>query len=338
MFTTLQKHKTVLRAGIVGIALSAMAASSAVAADVRLKFAGTFPLKHFGHEIMENMVEEVNGAGVGVKIKYFPASQLGSGEELVEDVIRGNIDMVQAFIYAQADPRLEIMNLPALVTSFEELQTIYGDPNSKLNTTLKEIMSDLGLVFLSNFGEGLVGIVAKKKPNDYAGFGDKGMNIRVWSSEIAKKTTESLGYRTTTMNWAEVLPALQAGVIDGAICCTPEWAYSTFAVAGVGKYYVPVNTVVETSAIYGSQKTWDKLSQEQSDVIRNASIKASKAIIDKAWERNQGFVGQLKDAGWEILEYSPEQRAALVKHIRENIWPELATVIGQETMDKLTSE
>ncbi len=338
MLTTLRKFKAMVRIGVIGFALSAMSATSAFAGDVRLKFAGTFPVKHFGHEIMENMVEEINGAGVGVKVKYFPASQLGSGEELVEDVIRGNIDMVQAFIYAQADPRLEIMNLPALVTSFEELKTIYGDPDSKLNTTLRGIMADLGLVFLSNFGEGLVGIVAEKKPEDYAGFGDKGMNIRVWSSEIAKKTTESLGYRTTTMNWAEVLPALQAGVIDGAICCTPEWAYSTFAVAGVGKYYVPVNTVVETSAIYGSQKTWEKLSQEQSDVIRNAAIKASKSIIDKAWERNQGFVGQLKEAGWEILDYSPEQRSALVKHIRENIWPDLATVIGKETMDKLTSE
>ena len=323
---------------ISGLALAGLLSSGAFADTVRLKFAGTYPVNHFGHEIVENMVQEIEGADVGIKISYFPASQLGSGEELVEDAIRGNVDMVQAFIYAQTDPRLEIMNLPGLVTSFEELKEVYGNPESKLNTILAEIMGDLGLVYLANTGEGLIGIVANEKPTDHAGFGDKGVNIRVWSSEVAKKTTESLGYRTTTMNWAEVLPALQAGVIDGAICCTPEWAYSTFAAAGIGKYFIPVNTFIEASAFYASKKTWDELSQEQRDVVRAAAEKAANAAIDKSWERNQGFIDQLKEAGWEILEYSPEERAAMVAHIQKNVWPDLAGMVGQDIIDELTAK
>jgi TRAP-type C4-dicarboxylate transport system substrate-binding protein len=229
------------------------------------------------------------------------------------------------------------MNLPGLVTTFDELKAVYGDPESKLNTILGGIMDDLGLVYLANTGEGLVGIVANEKPTDYAGFGDKGMNIRVWSSEVAKKTTESLGYRTTTMNWAEVLPALQSGVIDGAICCTPEWAYSTFAAAGVGKYFIPVNTAIEASSFYASGKSWEKLNQEQRDVIRAAAERAASVAINTSWERNEGFVEQLKEAGWEILEYSPEERAAMVAHIQENVWPELADVVGQDLIDELTA-
>ncbi len=199
-------------------------------------------------------------------------------------------------------------------------------------------MADHGLVYLGNVGEGLIGVVASEKPTDHAGFGDKGVNIRVWSSDIAKKTTESLGYRTTTMNWAEVLPALQSGVIDGAICCTPEWAYTTFAVAGIGKYYIPVNTFIEASAFYASQKTWDKMNEEQRAVVRAAAEKAASAAIDKAWERSQGFIDQMVESGYEILDYSPEERAAMVAHIRENVWPELADVIGQDIMDELTSQ
>ena len=320
---------------VLGTAFALSFSTITLASDIKLKIAGTWPTEHFGHEIMENMVAEIEGAGVGITAKYFPASQLGSGEELVEDAIRGNVDIVQAFIYAQADPRLEIMNLPALVTTFDELKSIYGDPNSNLNNLLREIMSDLGLTQLGLLGEGLVGVVASKKPTDPTGLGDKGMNIRVWSSDVAKKTTESLGYRTTTMNWAEVLPALQAGVIDGAICCTPEWAYSTFAVADVGQYFIPVNTVVEASSIYASSKTWEKMNQEQRDVVMTAGQKAAQAAIDKAWERTDGFIEQLKEAGWEIIDYSDEERAAMVAHIRNNIWPELTETIGQDTMDKL---
>lgn len=325
--------------GIVsGLALSGLLATTALADTVRLKLAGTYPATHFGHEIVENMVKEIEDAGVGIKISYFPASQLGSGEELVEDAIRGNVDLVQAFIYAQTDPRLEMMNLPGLVTTFDELKSVYANPESSMNKILAEIMDDLGLVYLGNTGEGLVGIVANKKPNDPNGFGDKGMNIRVWSSEVAKKTTESLGYRTTTMNWAEVLPALQAGVIDGAICCTPEWAYSTFATAGVGKYFIPVNTAIEASSFYASGKSWEKLNQEQRDVIRDAAQKAALAAIDKSWHRNEGFIDKLKEAGWEILEYNTEERAALVAHIQNNVWPDLADMIGQDIMDALTEK
>ena len=323
---------------IMGLIITGLISVAAVADTVRLKLAGTYPVTHFGHEIVENMIKEIEDADVGVQISFFPASQLGSGEELVEDAIRGNVDLVQAFIYAQADPRLEVMNLPGLVTTFDELQEVYGNPDSKLNQILAEIMSDLELVYLANTGEGLIGIVANEKPTDYAGFGDKGVNIRVWSSEVAKKTTESLGYRTTTMNWAEVLPALQAGVIDGAICCTPEWAYSTFATAGIGKYFIPVNTFIEASAFYASGKTWETLTPEQRDVIRTAAENAAITAIDKSWERNEGFVEQLKEAGWEILEYSTEERAAMVKHIQETVWPDLAGTVGQEIIDELTSE
>ena len=321
-----------------GLALSSLMVTASIADTVRLKMAGTYPATHFGHEIVENMVKEIEDAGVGIKISYFPASQLGSGEELVEDAIRGNVDLVQAFIYAQTDPRLEMMNLPGLVTTFDELKSVYANPESNMNKILAEIMDDLGLVYLGNPGEGLVGIVANKKPNDPNGFGDKGMNIRVWSSEVAKKTTESLGYRTTTMNWAEVLPALQAGVIDGAICCTPEWAYSTFATAGVGKYFIPVNTAIEASSFYASGKSWEKLNQEQRDVIRDAAEKAALAAIDKSWDRNEGFIDKLKEAGWEILEYNTEERAALVAHIQNNVWPDLADMIGQDIMDALTEK
>ena len=321
-----------------GLALSSLMVTASIADTVRLKLAGTYPATHFGHEIVENMVKEIEDAGVGIKISYFPASQLGSGEELVEDAIRGNVDLVQAFIYAQTDPRLEMMNLPVLVTTFDELKSVYANPESNMNKILSEIMDDLGLVYLGNTGEGLVGIVANKKPNDPNGFGDKGMNIRVWSSEVAKKTTESLGYRTTTMNWAEVLPALQAGVIDGAICCTPEWAYSTFATAGVGKYFIPVNTAIEASSFYASGKSWEKLNQEQRDVIRAAAQKAALAAIDKSWDRNEGFIDKLKEAGWEILEYNTEERAALVAHIQNNVWPDLADMIGQDIMDALTEK
>ena len=79
------------------------------------------------------------------------------------------------------------------------------------------------------------------------------------------------------------------------------------------------------------------MNQEQRDVVRAAAEKAARIGIDKAWERSQGFIDQMVESGYEILDYTPAERAAMVAHIKENVWPDLADTIGQETMDKLNA-
>ena len=77
-----------------GAALAVASAGSALAAEKTLKLAGVLPVEHYGHKMLEQIKEDIEGANVGLKVKYFPAGQLGSGEELLEDTIRGNIDLV----------------------------------------------------------------------------------------------------------------------------------------------------------------------------------------------------------------------------------------------------
>ena len=324
-----------LRTIAAGLLLWVGTTFAASAADVTLKFAGTLPTEHFGHKILEAMAKEIEAAGVGITVKYFPAGQLGSGEELFEDAKLGNVDMVHATVYAQADQRLEIASLPFLVTTIDELRATYGDPNSKYNTIIREILADHGIQYLANIGEGLIGVVASQKPSNPGGFDDQGMNIRVWSSEVTKATMEKLGYRTTTMSWAEVFPAVQAGTIDGAICCTAEWAYTTFAVSDVGNTFVPYNAFVESTQIYMSQSTFAGLTDEQKAVVQAASAKASNAIIDQAWDRTEGFMAQLKDKGWEIVELSQAERDAIKSKVVAEVWPTVGELVGQDLIDRL---
>ena len=58
---------------IFSLCLMAFVSTSVLADTVRLKLAGTLPAKHFGNEIIENMVEEIEAADVGLKVKFFPA-------------------------------------------------------------------------------------------------------------------------------------------------------------------------------------------------------------------------------------------------------------------------
>ncbi len=321
---------------MIGAASAALISSAAVAQDARIRIAGTVPAEHFGNAVLEQMAKDIEDAGVGLSVKYFPAGQLGSGEELLESAIRGNVEMVHATVYAQKDPRLEINSLPFMVTTKEELDAVYGDQNSEYNKILDEILTSFGIKPLATIGEGLIGMIATEMPEDAKGVGDKGMNVRAWSSQIAKQTMEELGYQVTTLNWAEVFPAVQAGTIDGAICCTPEWAYTTFAASGVGNTYVPYNAFIESTMIYANAEFYEGLTDEQKAVVQKETAEAGAEITRLAWERSQGFVDQLVEAEWNIVEFTQEERDAIKSHIEATVWPGVADVVGQDLLDRLT--
>ncbi len=322
----------------VGSVFALVMSGGAFAGDITLKFAGVLPVEHYAHKMMEQVKSDVEAANVGLKVKLFPAGQLGSGEELLEDTIRGNIDMVHAFVYAHKDPVLEINSLPFLVSTWDELVKVYGSKDSAYTAIMTETLGKLNLQLLGNVAEGFIGVVSTKKPDNHETIGPKGIHIRVWGSKVAKDTTEAIGFKTITMNWGEVFAAVQAGTVDGAICCTPQATYTVFAQSDIGKYYVPYNAFVEASTYYASKKTWDKLNDEQKAAVQAAIDRAAASFTDWARTNDAGYIQKLKDAGYEVLDLSDAERAALVKHIKDNVWPQIEKVVGKDIVDRLKAD
>ena len=308
------------------------------AADLRLKFAGTLPVDHQGTKMMEQIKADIEGADVGLKVSVFPANQLGSGEELFEDAIRGNIDFVNGFIYSHKDPTFEINSMPFLVSNWDQMDKIVRNPDSAFNQIMSERLDNLGLILLNNNPEGFVGIVAEKKPEDWDGLGSKDMNIRVWSSNVVKETVESLGYNATTLAWAEIFPALQSGIVDGAICCTKQATYTVFAVSDVGKYFVGYDAFMEIASYYGSKKTWAKMNDEQRAVVKAAFDKASNDFFEWNKANDAQFATKLEEKGYEILVPTDEQKQAMAEHVRSTIWPQMEESIGKDVIDRIRGD
>lgn len=321
-----------------GLVFGACLATGTYAADMTLKLAGVVPVEHFGNKVLEGIKTDIEAANVGLTVKFYPAGQLGSGEELLEDTIRGNVDIVHAFVYAHKDPVLDINSLPFLVSSWDEMEKVYGSKSSEYSKIMTEVLDRLGLVFLGNVVEGPIGVVSTKKPDNFATTGPKNLNIRVWSSNVAKAATESIGYNTTTMNWAEVFAAVQAGTVDGAICCTAQLAFTNFAQSDVGKYFIPYNAFVEASTYYASKKTWAKMNDEQRMAVQVAIDKAAAAFTKFARENDDGYIAKLREAGWEVLDLTDEQRGALAEHIKAEVWPEVEKTVGKDIIDRLRND
>ncbi|MBY6045945.1 TRAP transporter substrate-binding protein DctP [Phaeobacter italicus] len=325
------KIKTGLAAG----ALGTMMSTAAFAEDMTLRFAGVFPIDHQGTKMMEQVAADVAAADVGLKINVFPANQLGSGEALFEDVARGNIDLASAFIYADTDPRLEFLSMPFLLGGWDDMESTLLNMDSEFNTILQEITDEYGVRVMAQNPEGFIGIVASQEPQNWANFDDKGMNIRVWSSSVVKSMVEELGYQATTMAWGDIFPALQAGIVDGAICCTKTATYSIFAKSDVGTHFVEYNSISELTTFYASQRTLDKLNDAQRDALQAALTKASNDFFSYNRENDEVFGQKLIDKGYTILRLSDEQQAAMAAHVQETVWPQMAKSVGQDIIDRL---
>ena len=316
-------------------AVTALLSTAAFAQETTLRFAGVFPIDHQGTKTMQQVADDVAAADVGLTIELFPANQLGSGEALFEDVARGNIDLAAAFIYADTDPRLEFLSMPFLVSGWEDMNSIMRNMDSQYNQILQEITDEYGVRVMAQNPEGFVGVVATKEPTNWNTFDDKGMNIRVWSSTVVKSMMEMIGFQATTMAWGDIFPAIQSGIVDGAICCTKTATYTIFAQSDVGTHFVEYNAISELTSFYASERSLAKLTDEQVEVLQTAMTKASDDFFAYNRENDDAFAQKLLDSGYTILSLNEEDQKAMATKVRDEIWPMMADSVGQDTIDRL---
>ncbi len=320
------------RRAALGASVAMLLASSALADDIRLRIAGTHAPDHTNTILLGQIKEELESAGVGITVQLFPANQLGSGEQVFGDVRKGAIDIGNTFIYPTNDPRLEISSVPYLAESYEQMRRIFS-PGSNYYTAFSGLLAEQDIKLLGLLGEGFVGVGASKLPDNATTVGDKGMTIRVWSANVAQRTAADLGFNTTTIDWGDVFPALQQGIVDGVIGGTPEANYTMWRDAL--NYYIPYDSFVETTGYYISDGVWDKMNAEQQAVVEAAFSSAALSSFDQSEAKDAEFLTKLEEAGVEIVHLSDEERGAIAAHVRSSTWPVLEETFGSELMDAL---
>jgi TRAP-type C4-dicarboxylate transport system substrate-binding protein len=310
--------------------------STVVNAETTIRIAGTHAPDQYASKVLMEIKQRLESADVGLKVKVFPASQLGSGEQLLGDVIRGSIDIVHSYIYSHKDPVLDISSLPFLFTDYSQMEMAYK-PGSVYYDTIENRLDRMGVKLLGITGEGFIGVMGSKKPENYNTTDPKGMNIRVWSSPAAQSATQTLGYNTTTIDWGDAYAAIQQKVVDGMIGATPEATYSTFKDAI--KYYVPYNAFVESTSYYASKKTWNKkLNQEQRDLISKVFAEEASKFVEWSRKNDSKYLDKLKESGVEILTINQEDLNKIAYEVRDTTWPLMEDRIGKELIQQIRSE
>lgn len=305
---------------------------AAAAETVKINFAGMFAPDHPVTQAQQAFKREVEAATDGrVKVRVFPANQLGDYTQVFEELRRGTIDMGLINIPSQFDPRLEVMYLPYMTTNYQEVRKAYM-PGSFLYSTMDRLIGDLGVKFMAFEVDGFGGFGLTKMPDNVSDpNAAKNVLLRVPPMDIFKSAAEDEGFQTVSVPFAELYTSLQTGVADGWSGGSSMLNYLQFR--DVIKHFVVSNNFVDAYGWLASDKLWNRLTPQDREIVREAALKYSKQSIDEAEAKDLAHQKKLHEKGIDVIRLSDAELEAWAQRARTVTWPKLRERLTDELID-----
>ena len=304
------------------------------AKPITLKVAGISAPEYRGTKSLYTIKEVVEKETEGrIVLDIFPASQLGDYTQVFEEIRRGTIEMGLIFLPSQFDLMLEVGSLPFLAETGEGMQEQLS-PGSVVYDIIEKSLDKLGVNLLRIYGDGFVGVGLAKEPTNVLKAGmPKDAMIRVAPLAVYKETAEDLGFRTTSIPYADTYSAIQTGVCDGWIGGSSQINYLSFR--DVIKFYVPYNCLFDQTAYIVGKKVWDQISEaDQKVILKAVNEQADKSFADSKAEDVE-FQQKLADFGVTIIPIPDKEMAEIAETIRNTTWAKLEKTYGKETLEKI---
>ncbi|WP_084500322.1 TRAP transporter substrate-binding protein DctP [Brevibacterium album] len=290
--------------------------------SITLRVAGQNNEEHPNTTELEAMAVAVaEGTDGRVTMEIYPNNQLGDYTLMYEEISQGTVDMGLISTPTHLDSRLEIQFLPYLVTTYEDVHEHYT-LDSVLGQSMQEIHHDQGIELLGLFAEGFGGIATNRPAAEPADpTVDKGVQLRVPEIAITAKNTQDLGFSTVSMAYADVYQGLQTGAVEGWTGGHPLVNYLQFR--DVIDHYYQYNNFFETTHVLINQETFEGLSAEDQEVMREAGLQLTENSYEIAESMEEEYRGLLAEEGIEVVEFSEEELRSLAEHSRAESWPTL---------------
>lgn len=282
----------------------------------------------------KKVFEGTNGR---IKIDVFSGGVLGDWTEIFEMEQRGSIEMGMSQANANFDPQLNLCYyFPYIVTSSAEAKKVYG-PGGWAYKIIVDLWAKHNIKALAVIPLGMAGVSLKKVPEQVKTAGaEHGMKVRVMPIKPCEWTYEALGYIATPIPYAEAYSAIQTGIADGQMGGPP---FQAWQFKDVNKIWVQYNDFFESWWFTINMDLWNKLSKEDQEVMMKAAQEESEIQWQRADAVDEEYRQKLvKEYGWEIVDFKPEEMKAIADHVRKIVWPKMESLVGKELMDRIYAE
>ncbi|MFA6844336.1 MAG: C4-dicarboxylate TRAP transporter substrate-binding protein [Sphaerochaetaceae bacterium] len=232
-------------------------------------------------------------------IKTYPSGQLGSKNDLLDQMFAGEPIMVIAngpYCADRGVADLGIMQAPYLFSSWSQLRALMDSDWGKLQ---EKKLHDIGMqVVADNWQYGVRHTLTTKPvktPEDL-----KGMKIRTQGSTIHVEGFKCLGATPTPMTLSEVYTSLQQKVIDGLE--NPLSVLYSGKFQEVAKYLALDGHIYDLSFIVIGSGVFDKLTPEQQQLLLETGREAGEKQNELAAKADVDCLAKLKADGVTVTD------------------------------------
>ncbi|WGF87947.1 TRAP transporter substrate-binding protein [Marinivivus vitaminiproducens] len=272
--------------------------TSAAPAQTVLKFAHTQPTSdthHAAAEFFAERVAELTGGEITVTVH--PAGELGNDPAVLEGVRLGTIDIGQTGnpFYTRFEPRLNVLDLPYLFDSYEQVYAVVdGEIGQELLAGLEKHRMK-GLAFWEiGFRDITNGRKPVRTPADLAG-----LKIRTTPNPAHVQAFELWGASPTPMPFTEVYMALETGAVDGQE--NPINIIRSNRFQEVQKYLSMTEHAYTVSVVSMNLRKFEGLEPEQQEALVTAAREAAVMQRKLNREQNDAGIADIEKAGVEII-------------------------------------
>ena len=277
------------------------------------------------------MVSDATGGAVTVEV--YAADQLTAGNQTegIQGVIDGTIELSahSNIIYSNFDGRLNVVSLPFLFDSFEDVDAKLDGEAGK---AVGEVVESMGLHLLGIGENGFRHPTNSVRPIE--SLADmKGLKLRVAGSELLNREYALWGANWANANWSEVYTGLQTGTYDGQE--NPLPTADGASIAEVQKYVTYWTGVYDCIFFTMNGELYDSLSPELQKIVDECGQKAAQNQRKLEREQDQIVLQKWADAGVTVSELTPEA-AAEFKAASEPCYTEFEDVLTPELIAAFT--
>lgn len=240
---------------------------------------------------VETLKEELKGSGITVE--SYPAAQLGSEAESLEQVAGGGLDMAVAgpsFLGVWHEPAAVLDGAYLFDTVDHFVETIEGPAMAEVYEEMKQ---ETGIQVLSGWYYGTRHVTANKEVNGPEDM--QGLKIRTPDAPLYLINIDIMGGTATPMALDEVYLALQQGVIDAQE--NPIPTISTAKLNEVQDYINLTGHMIQGVNLVTSSGLFDSLEEGQQTALNDAMEVAADNVRECIETEEEEILAQWQEDG-----------------------------------------
>lgn len=316
---------------LVLLGLLALALTPLRAQEQQLRIGTLAPKNSLYHRQLMALGEAWRTAQGGGKYLVFPDGSQGGETDMVRRMRIGQLQggLLSVVGLREIEPSIAALQaMPLMFRSWEEVDYV----REKMRPAMEKNFLDQGFVVLAWGDAGWVRFFSKKParhPDDY-----KSMKFFAWGGEAEQQEImKRLGYTPVPLETADILPAIQTGMID-AVPSTPYFALATQIYTSAPNM-LDLNWAPIVGALIVTKKSWDAMSPATQQAVREAGAKAGAEIRAQARKEVDAAVAAMQKRGLAVNVPDAAQRQAW-EALAGRLYPQIrGTLVPAATFDEV---